>query len=162
MRDFGCHAVGAAAGGRRPRLWGWRFHRERDRALRAMIGSYFYIRFQRVDVATERHPEPSLVVPLVLRRARSTSVPMVLGALAARRGRLRAARGSCSRSPLLQAGYFATEVHDFDELAPTPQDHAYGSIYYTLLGADHAHVCVGLLSTSGSSRSSRAASRHIG
>jgi heme/copper-type cytochrome/quinol oxidase subunit 3 len=26
-----------------------------------------------------------------------------------------------------------------------PADHAYASIYYTLLGADHAHVALGLL-----------------
>ena len=27
----------------------------------------------------------------------------------------------------------------------TPQTHAYGSIYYTLLGASHAHIALGLL-----------------
>jgi heme/copper-type cytochrome/quinol oxidase subunit 3 len=33
-----------------------------------------------------------------------------------------------------------------DDLAAfTPQQHAYGSLYFTLLGASHAHVAVGLL-----------------
>ena len=35
---------------------------------------------------------------------------------------------------------FQSDLHDF-----TPQQHSYGSIYYTLLGADHGHVAVGLL-----------------
>jgi heme/copper-type cytochrome/quinol oxidase subunit 3 len=50
---------------------------------------------------------------------------------------------------IVQAGYFAMEVHDYagDLKEFTPQDHAYGSLYYTLLGADHAHVFFGLLLT---------------
>ena len=48
---------------------------------------------------------------------------------------------------VVQAGYFAYEVHDFaDQLHATDITRdAYTSIYYTLLGADHAHVFVGLL-----------------
>jgi len=48
---------------------------------------------------------------------------------------------------VVQAGYFAMEVRLFsDDLRDfTPQTHAYGSIYYTLLGASHAHIALGLL-----------------
>jgi heme/copper-type cytochrome/quinol oxidase subunit 3 len=48
---------------------------------------------------------------------------------------------------LMQAGYLAAQIvsyiHDLGEFSPT--DNAYGSIYFTLLGAHHAHVIVGLL-----------------
>jgi heme/copper-type cytochrome/quinol oxidase subunit 3 len=48
---------------------------------------------------------------------------------------------------VVQAGYFLWAVHDFaDQIRRTPiTENAYTSIYYTLLGADHAHVFVGLL-----------------
>ena len=48
---------------------------------------------------------------------------------------------------IVQAGYFAMEVHLYDDDLHhfTPQQHAYGSLYYTLLGADHGHVALGLL-----------------
>ena len=47
----------------------------------------------------------------------------------------------------MQCGYFAYEVNDFrDQLDRTPITRdAYTSIYYTLLGADHAHVLIGML-----------------
>jgi heme/copper-type cytochrome/quinol oxidase subunit 3 len=48
---------------------------------------------------------------------------------------------------VVQSGYLAYEAHSyFGDLGTfTPSDHAYGSIYYVLLGADHAHVLLGLL-----------------
>ena len=44
-------------------------------------------------------------------------------------------------------GYFAYQVHDFAHQLHSlaPAGHAYSSIYYTLLGADHAHVAIGIL-----------------
>ena len=67
----------------------------------------------------------------------------------------RGARGCSSLAALVvQAGYFAYEVHDFaDQLrAADRRATPTRSIYYTLLGADHAHVFVGLLFASGCSR----------
>jgi heme/copper-type cytochrome/quinol oxidase subunit 3 len=77
----------------------------------------------------------------------STSVPMQLASLAVRAGRLAATRLLLVAALFMQAGYFAFELHDY-----TDQLHrfdattgSYGSIYFTLLGADHAHVLLGLL-----------------
>jgi heme/copper-type cytochrome/quinol oxidase subunit 3 len=72
---------------------------------------------------------------------------MQLAANAARRGRLWSTRALLVCALAVQCGYLVYEVHDyFDQLrASTPQDGAYGSIYYTLLGADHAHVAIGIL-----------------
>jgi heme/copper-type cytochrome/quinol oxidase subunit 3 len=113
-----------------------------------MIGSYFYIRFKNVEWPPRGIPEPAVVVPLVLLGVLLVSVvPVGLAASAARAGRLATARRLIVLALVVQAGYFAMSVHDyFDDLSEfTPQQHAYGSIYYTLLGADHAHVALGLL-----------------
>jgi cytochrome c oxidase subunit 3/cytochrome c oxidase subunit I+III len=113
-----------------------------------MIASYFYIRFKNVAWPPRGIDEPKVVVPLVLLGVLLASIaPMTLAALAARGGRVRTARWLVLLALIVQAGYFAIAVHlYFDDLAQfTPQDHAYGSIYFTLLGADHAHVALGLL-----------------
>jgi len=48
---------------------------------------------------------------------------------------------------VLQAGYLAAQIVLFsDDLHKfSPKGTAYGSAYYTLLGAHHAHVLIGLL-----------------
>ncbi len=113
-----------------------------------MFGSYFYLRFKAVHWPPQGIPEPKVVVPLILLAVLvSTSVPMQLASLAARAGRLAGARLFLVAATVVQAGYLAYELYDYrDQL----QDfgigrNAYSSIYYTLLGADHAHVALGLL-----------------
>jgi heme/copper-type cytochrome/quinol oxidase subunit 3 len=72
---------------------------------------------------------------------------MQLASVAARLGRVAATRTFILLALVVQAGYFAYEIHDFgDQLKQfTTQTDTYGSIYYTLLGADHAHVAIGML-----------------
>jgi cytochrome c oxidase subunit I+III len=116
--------------------------------LAVMVGTYFYLRFKNVAWPPPGIPEPKLTLPLVLLVVLlSTSAPMQLAYAAARSGRVARARALLLLALLVQIGYFAVAVHsyanDLDRF--TPQDHAYGSIYYTLLGADHAHVFAGLL-----------------
>ena len=123
--------------------WGVAMLIATEGALFAMlIGSYFYLRFKNDPWPPRGIPEPKVVVPLVLLGVLVlTAYPMwrAAGSPTPRRWILLAL--------FVQSGYFAMEVHQFhDDLHHfTPQDHAYGSIYYTLLGADHAHVAVGLL-----------------
>jgi cytochrome c oxidase subunit 3 len=47
----------------------------------------------------------------------------------------------------VQSGYLAMQIHLYvDDLHRfTPQGSAYGSIYFTMVGAHHAHVLVGIL-----------------
>jgi heme/copper-type cytochrome/quinol oxidase subunit 3 len=114
----------------------------------SMIGSYYYLRFTSPRWPPLGTPEPRVVVPLVLAGVlATTSVPMQLAAVAARAGRLAATRALIVLALVVQSGYLGYEIHDFaDQLhRSTPQQNAYGSIYYTLLGADHVHVCVGLV-----------------
>jgi heme/copper-type cytochrome/quinol oxidase subunit 3 len=123
--------------------WGVAMLIATEAALFAMlIASYFYLRFKTPQWPPHGIPEPKLVVPLILLAVLlATSLPMQLavGSAAPRRWILLAL--------VVQAGYFAMEVHLYrDDLHHfTPQQHAYGSLYYTLLGADHAHVAFGLL-----------------
>lgn len=112
------------------------------------IGSYYYLRFSSPHWPPPNTPEPRVVVPLVMAGIlATTSLPMQLAAMAARRARLWAARLLLVWALVVQCGYLVYEIHDYvDQLhRSTPQDNAYGSIYYTLLGADHVHVAVGIL-----------------
>jgi heme/copper-type cytochrome/quinol oxidase subunit 3 len=107
-----------------------------------MVGSYVYLRFKNDPWPPLGIPEPKLVVPLVLLVVLlATSVPMSLAARSA------TPRRWLVLALVVQSGYFAMSVHDYvDDLHRfTPQQDAYGSIYYTLLGADHGHVALGIL-----------------
>ena len=114
----------------------------------AFIGTYFYLRFKTPTWPPGGLPEPRLVVPAVLALTlAATSLPLALAAVAAQRRLLGATRLLLVTALIVQAGYFAFEVHDFaDQLRVFDiSRNAYSSIYYTLLGADHAHVALGLL-----------------
>ena len=107
-----------------------------------MVGSYIYLRLKAPVWPPRGIPEPKLVVPLILLGVLlSTSVPMQIASRSLR------PRKWVLLALVVQAGYLAIEIHDYaDDLKEfTPQDHAYGSLYYTLLGASHAHVAVGIL-----------------
>ena len=113
-----------------------------------MLGTYYYLRFHSAEWPQGGLPKPHVVIPLVLAFVlASTSVPMQLASNAAHVGRLARTRLLLVVSLVVQTGYFAYEVSDY-----STQLHrfditvnAYSSIYYTLLGADHAHVFFGLL-----------------
>jgi heme/copper-type cytochrome/quinol oxidase subunit 3 len=47
---------------------------------------------------------------------------------------------------VVQAGYLGVQVHEFlgDLDKFSPHDSAYASIYFTMIGAHHAHVVVGI------------------
>jgi cytochrome c oxidase subunit 3/cytochrome c oxidase subunit I+III len=113
-----------------------------------LIGTYFYLRFRAVHWPPPGVPEPKVVLPLILTAVLvASSLPMQVASRAARVGRVGAARGTLSLAFVTQAAYFGVQIHlflaDLDKF--TPQQGAYGSAYFTLIGAHHAHVAVGLL-----------------
>jgi len=114
----------------------------------SFIASYYYLRFKTPVWPPDGIAPPRLVVPLVLVASLAlTSVPMQLASLAARAGRVARARLFVVAALVVQCGYFAYEARDFHnqlQRVDITRD-AYSSIYYTLLGADHAHVFVGIL-----------------
>jgi cytochrome c oxidase subunit III len=114
----------------------------------AFIGTYFYLRFRTTPWPPDGVPKPALVVPLILLAVLvATTFPMKAASRAARAGRLRATCFFIAVVLIVEAGYFAYEVHDFvDQIHKTDITlNAYTSIYYTLLGADHAHVLIAAL-----------------
>jgi heme/copper-type cytochrome/quinol oxidase subunit 3 len=116
--------------------------------LACLVATYWYLRLRAPHWPPAGIPEPRVVVPMSLAGALLlTSVPMQLASHAVRQGRLSATRLYILIALVVQTGYLAYEIHDFgDQLRDFGiTRNAYSSIYYTLLGADHAHVAVGLL-----------------
>ena len=142
-------ARGSARRPARPRGGGWSILVASEATLfGAFVGTYFYLRFKTAHLAARGIPS-RLVVPLILSPACvATSLPMQLASQAARAGRLgadapprRSSRSSSSpaTSPTRCTTTSTSSTHR------TSRRDAYSSIYYTLLGADHAHVLVGAL-----------------
>ncbi|MGH2892048.1 MAG: cytochrome c oxidase subunit 3, partial [Solirubrobacteraceae bacterium] len=91
---------------------------------------------------------PEIPGPAVATAVLVSTIPlMMLAAAAARRGRRWSAVRWIAVALVIQTAYLAAQVllirHDLLDF--TPQASAYGSIYFTLLFADHAHVLLGLL-----------------
>jgi heme/copper-type cytochrome/quinol oxidase subunit 3 len=116
--------------------------------LAAMVGTYFYLRFNSTTWPPPADPEPRVIVPLILVAFLSTtSASMQLAWRAVRAGRLGATRLLLLLTLAVQCAYFTYEVDDYShELHRSPiSTDAYTSIHYVLLGADHAHVLFGIL-----------------
>ena len=113
-----------------------------------LIGSYYDLRFKTPQWPPAGVPDPKVAVPLILLAVLvATSVPVQLASIFARRGLAGAAVPALLVALVMQSGYLAMQIHLFvDDLHHfTPQGSAYGSIYFTLVGAHHAHVLVGIL-----------------
>jgi cytochrome c oxidase subunit 3 len=114
----------------------------------ALLGTYYYLRFKAVHWPPSGVPDPKVLLPLVLTAVLvASSVPMQLALRAARAGRAQAAQLALLAALALQGAYFGMQVHLFlaDLAKFSPSQSAYGSIYFTLVGAHHAHVAAGLL-----------------
>jgi cytochrome c oxidase subunit III len=113
-----------------------------------LIGSYFYLRFYNVHWPPVGVDKPKVALPLVLTAILiSTVVPLFLAVRVARRGGVRAAWLLVLLALVVQAAYLGVQIHEFasDLDKMSPKDSSYASIYFTLLGAHHFHVAVGIL-----------------
>jgi heme/copper-type cytochrome/quinol oxidase subunit 3 len=113
-----------------------------------LVGSYFYLRFNTAPWPPHGTPEPRVVAPLILTLVLVAAGGGVYAALwAARRGRRFAALGALAFATSVQGVYLALQIALMrsDLHRYSPRTSAYSSIYYTLSGAAHAHVAVGLL-----------------
>jgi len=116
--------------------------------LGTLLAVYFYLELRSV-----RWPPPgidtgSMTIPIALTVVLVlTTVPMVMAAVAARRGRRTVAWWLVAGATVVQGGYLAWQLVLFTDALDrfSPGATAFGSIYFTLLGAHHAHVAVGLL-----------------
>jgi len=113
-----------------------------------LIGTYFYLRFRSAQWPPAGIEAPSVALPLALTAALVLStVPMLAAGRAARRGRVAPTWLLVAAATVVQGGYLAWQIvsylGDLDTFSPA--DTSYGSIYFTLLGADHAHVAIGIV-----------------
>jgi cytochrome c oxidase subunit III len=114
----------------------------------SLIATYFYLDFQSHGWPPAGIKAPSVVLPLVATAALlTTTAPMWLAVRAAWMGERRAVIVLIALAVIVQACYLALQIllfrHDLRHF--TPSGSAYGSIYFTLLAAHHAHVLVGIL-----------------
>lgn len=113
-----------------------------------LLATYYYLRFQTTQWPPAGVEDPKVTLPLVLTGVLVlTTVPMFLAARSVRNGLRRPALGLIAFAVLLQAGYLAVQIilykGDLDRFSP--RDTAYGSIYFTMLAADHVHVLLGIV-----------------
>jgi cytochrome c oxidase subunit 3/cytochrome c oxidase subunit I+III len=116
----------------------------------SLLASYFFLRSKAPAWPPDGIDPPKLLLPLVLTGVLvATSLPMHLASSLALRDRVGSARLALLLALVTQVGYLAVQARLYTEdLAKfTPQESAYGSIYYTLVGAHHAHVFLGILLT---------------
>ncbi len=113
-----------------------------------LVATYFFLRLQVSTWPPAGIEDPKVALPLVLTGALvATCIPMAVAAAAARAGRTRAAWLAILVATAIQCGYLAVQIvlyaDDLDKFSP--EDSAYGSIYFTMLAVHHAHVLVGIL-----------------
>ena len=113
-----------------------------------LMATYFYLDFDNRRWPPAGIKVPSVTLPLIATGVLViTVIPMWMCSRAVRRGARRPVLGLISLAFIIQCCYLAGQIllfrHDLNDFRP--QDTAYGSIYFTLLAADHAHVLLGVL-----------------
>jgi heme/copper-type cytochrome/quinol oxidase subunit 3 len=113
-----------------------------------LIASYFYLRFYNAHWPPPAIDKPKVALPLVLTAILvATVIPLFLAVRSARRGRVRAAWALVLLAVVVHATYLGIQLHEFSsELDKmSPKESSYASVYFTLIGAHHLHVAVGIL-----------------
>jgi heme/copper-type cytochrome/quinol oxidase subunit 3 len=113
-----------------------------------LIASYFYLRFYNAHWPPPGVEKPKVLLPLVLTAILVTTAGLLfLAVRAARRGGRGAAIAFLCAAIVIQVAYLGVQFHEFsselDKMSPKAS--SYASIYFTLPGAHHLHVVVGVL-----------------
>ena len=129
--------------------WGMAFLIGTEATLLAcLFGTYWYLRVKATSWPPHGIPEPKVLWPVVLTAILvSTSVPMQLAFHTAKARRATLTLLLLVGALVVQVAYLVVQIQLFrSDLAEfRPQQHAYASIYYTLVGAGHFHVAIGIL-----------------
>jgi heme/copper-type cytochrome/quinol oxidase subunit 3 len=113
-----------------------------------LVGTYIYLRFHNAHWPPARLPAPPVLTPTLLTAALvATSIPMFLASRAVGAGRRAVAWRALAVAFAVQLVYLVWQLHDYVDAIHVypPRESAWASVYVTLLGADHAHVLVGVL-----------------
>jgi cytochrome c oxidase subunit 3/cytochrome c oxidase subunit I+III len=115
-----------------------------------LVGTYVYLRFQNAHWPPEQLPLPPVLTPTMLTVALvATSVPIHVASRSVSEGRRVRAWWALVVALAVQVVYLVWQVHDYVHAIDVypPSGSAWASVYVTILGADHAHVLVGVLLT---------------
>jgi heme/copper-type cytochrome/quinol oxidase subunit 3 len=114
-----------------------------------LVAAYFYLRFYTegswppAPLSDPKISNPALATLVLV----ASTVPIALAGRAARQGRLVLIRLALVAALVLGIGFLVFQgvlVHE--QLAKfKPQENAYASIYYTLIGTHYAHAVAGVL-----------------
>jgi cytochrome c oxidase subunit III len=113
-----------------------------------LVGTYVYLRFHNAHWPPQQLPKPPVLTPTLLTAAlAATSIAMHIASRAAGNGQRLTAWRALAAAFTVQLVYLVWQLHDYIHAIHVykPQASAWASVYITLLGADHAHVFVGVL-----------------
>jgi cytochrome c oxidase subunit 3/cytochrome c oxidase subunit I+III len=113
-----------------------------------LVGTYVYLRFHNAHWPPQQLPKPPVLTPTLLTAAlAATSIAMHIASRAAGNGQRLTAWRALAAAFTVQLVYLVWQLHDYVHAIHVyrPQASAWASVYITLLGADHAHVFVGVL-----------------
>lgn len=114
----------------------------------SLIGTYYYLDFRVAHWPPTGIALPSIPAPAADTAGLVLTGPMLwLATRAVLAGRRRPAMAWIGFALAVQAAYLGIQIVLYKEQLGqfSPRDSAYGSIYFTILAADHAHVIVGLI-----------------
>jgi heme/copper-type cytochrome/quinol oxidase subunit 3 len=113
----------------------------------ALIATYFFLRSSvgTWPPAGVEPPELGARAWIFTALLLGSSIPIFWADAAAKRGDLRAMRAGLAISSVMGAAFLVNTIVEFRELTFGWDDHAYGSIYYTIVGLHATHVAAGLL-----------------
>ena len=114
----------------------------------SLIGTYYYL-----DFHVSHWPPTGIALPSIPAPAADTAGLVLTGPMlwlasrAVRAGRRRPAMAWIAFGLAVQAAYLGIQIVLYKQNLGefSPRSSAYGSIYFTILAADHAHVIVGLI-----------------
>jgi len=113
-----------------------------------LVGTYVYLRFHNAHWPPQQLPKPAVLTPTLLTAALvTTSVAGHIASRAVSNAQRERAWRSLAAVFAVQLVYLVWQLHDYVHTIHVykPQASAWASVYVTLLGADHAHVFVGVL-----------------
>lgn len=114
----------------------------------SLIGTYYYLDFRVAHWPPTGVELPRVTAAAIATGALAATAPMLWAAVrACRRALRRPAMAWITFALAVQAAYIGVQVvlYRDDLMHFSPRGSAYGSIYFTVLAADHAHVILGLL-----------------
>jgi heme/copper-type cytochrome/quinol oxidase subunit 3 len=139
----------AIAGARPNGWWGMALFVATEATLfGTLAGTWAYLRFENAHWPPPPLPDPPVLTPTLLTAALLTTSALIVFAHRAARAWSRGRAWILVATAFsVQTAYLAWQLHDFVLAvhAYPPRETAFGSVYVTILGLDHAHVLVGLL-----------------